>query len=96
MYLLEITVFEVNISLKWMTQQLKLKSGSCIPKRKITVMVNATIHYDAAVSQLMARTLTAWLADMLKSRGRAPCNPESTYLIRIIIANSIIITQAIV
>lgn len=83
MSLWEITVFEVNVSLKWMAQQSKLKSGTRIPKRKITVMVNATIHYDAEVSQLMARTLTAWLAEMLKSRGRARCNPESTYLIRI-------------
>lgn len=42
------------------------------------------------------RTLTAWVADMLKVRGRAHCNQESTYLIKIVVANPIIILEAIV
>lgn len=96
MCLLEGVVFEVDVSLKWLPQQSELKSDTCITKKK-NVRNNIANHYDAEASELMARTLTAWVADMLQVRGRrARCNPESIHLNRIIVANSIIITQAVI
>lgn len=58
------------------------------------------LHYnlpcDAEVSEPMVRRLTGRVANMLKVRGRVLCNPESARLNRIIVANAIIIIQAIV
>lgn len=51
---------------------------------------------DTEVSESMVRTLTAWVADMLKVRGKAHCNPESTHINKITVANPIIIMQTIV
>lgn len=47
-------------------------------------------------SESMVRTLTASVADMVEVRGSAHCNPESVYLNSIIVANPILIIQAIV
>lgn len=42
------------------------------------------------------RTLTAWVANMLKVMRRAQCNPDSTHLNRIIVANPIKIILSVV
>ena len=82
--------------------QSKLKSGTCITKTKkennTTVGAYTTIHSVMQRQQSLCWrcSLTAWVAEMLKVRGRTCCNPESIHLNRIRVANSIIIIQAIV
>ena len=61
---------------------------------------NQDLHYNppcgAEASESMMRTWNTWVADMLKVRSRACCNPESTHLHKSILANSIIIIPAVV
>ena len=58
--------------------------------------LRSNLPCDAKVSEPMVRRLTRRVANMLKVRGRVPCNPEIARLNRIIVANAIIIIQAIV
>lgn len=48
---------------------------------------------DARGSKSMMRTLTSWVANKLKVRGRAHYNPESTYQSRIIVTNPLITAE---
>ena len=90
--LFQVAVFEMGGLAIKTCQVLKLQK-----ERKFNCQ---DLHYSlpcgAEASESMMRRLNAWVADMLKVRERACCNPESTHLSRSIVANSIIIIQAIV
>ena len=97
MCVFETAAFEVVAFLKWMPWKSKLKSGTCITIKKISVRTY-TIIYPVILktSKSMVEIYTAWVADVLKVRGRAFCNLEIAHLNRVIVANPIIIIQAIV
>ena len=73
----------MDAALKWMPQSSKLKSGSCITKKRRNQLSAFTMQFilDAEASESMVKVLTAWGTNLLKIRGRAPCNLESTHLI---------------
>lgn len=81
--LFETAIFEMDAALKWMPQSSKRKSGSCITKKRRNQLSAFTMQFilDAEASESMVKVLTAWGTNLLKIRGRAPCNLESTHLI---------------
>lgn len=64
--------------------------------KNIVRHIHYNLPYNTKVSELMVRTLPAWVADILTVEGRVCYNQESTHLIRVIVTNILIITQVMV
>lgn len=84
-------------SLKWMIvrsglhQALELQKQSAKNKKVNCQGLPYNLPCNDEASESTVRALTAQVADMLKVKGRAHCNPESTHLNTILVANAILI-----
>ena len=70
-----------------------LMSGLYKTKNLIVRHIRHNLPDNTKVSELMVRTLPAWVVDILTVEGRVCYNQESTHLTRIIVINLLIITQ---